>query len=133
MVERADGRPVTVDDCIQVSRAVSPRLDADKTIADRYTLEVSSPGIDRPLMRLKDFERFKGHMVRIDLGSPIEQQAGKQKRFQGHLVRIDGSSSNAEIELRTEGGKVRLPMNNIVRARLVATDAPARASEKTKH
>ncbi len=129
MAERADGKPMTVDDCVKISHAASEKLDSDETMADRYTLEVSSPGIDRPLVRLKDFERFTGHVARIELEAPKDGQ----KRFQGSIVRITGHEPDAEIELRTESGAVRVPMNSIARAKLVLTDALLGATAGTKH
>lgn len=134
MAERIDGKPMTVEDCVQISHAVSPKLDADPTMADQYTLEVSSPGVDRPLVRLKDFERFAGHMARIDLEMPMDcGQGSKQKRFQGSIVRINGREPNAEIELRTENGAVHVPINSIVRAKLVTVDKPSAHRTGSKH
>lgn len=133
MAERGDRKPMTVDDCVQISRAVSPLLDADDTMADRYTLEVSSPGIDRPLIRLKDFERFTGHVARIELETPLEVQGAKQRRFQGKIVRVSGREPDAELELRTESGEVRLPVHRIARAKLVPEDAPANMQAGRKH
>ncbi|MFY9287144.1 MAG: ribosome maturation factor RimP [Alphaproteobacteria bacterium] len=129
MAERHDTKPMTVDDCVRISHAVSEKLDADETMSDHYTLEVSSPGIDRPLVRLKDFERFTGHVARIELEAPQDGQ----KRFQGNIVRITGNDKDAEIEFRTEQGDVRVPMNSIARAKLVLTDALLGAKDSTKH
>ena len=129
MAERIDARPMTVDDCVKISHAVSEKLDADPEMVDNYTLEVSSPGIDRPLVRLKDFERFTGHLARVELAAP---QDGR-KRFQGSIVRITGREGDAEIELRTDDGAVRLPMNSIARAKLVLTDELLGKSLGTKH
>ncbi|MDP9126982.1 MAG: ribosome maturation factor RimP [Pseudomonadota bacterium] len=127
MAERLDETPMTVEDCVQISHSVSPKLDADVELADQYTLEVSSPGIDRPLVHLKDFERFKGHLARIDLETPLVTSAGtKQKRFQGSIVRINGAEPNAEIEIRTDSGAVCVPASNIARAKLVVVDTPTR-------
>jgi ribosome maturation factor RimP len=119
MAERLDEMPMTVDDCVKISHAVSEKLDTDDALADRYTLEVSSPGIDRPLVRLKDFERFRGHMARIELQAPV----GGQKRFQGSIVRVTGAETSAAIELRTESGEISVPLQSIARAKLVITDA----------
>jgi ribosome maturation factor RimP len=121
---------MTVDDCVKISHATSARLDSDETMNDKYTLEVSSPGIDRPLVRLKDFERFTGHVARIELQAPKD---GK-KRFQGSIIRITGQEPDAEIELRTDNGDIRVPMNSIARAKLVLTDALlGAAKDNTKH
>ena len=131
MAERADGKPMTVNDCAVISHAVSAKLDADPAYADRFTLEVSSPGIDRPLVRLKDYERFTGHVARVELGN----EGGEgPRRFQGSIVRITRQEPEAEIEFRTEAGDHRrVPMNNIARARLVLTDALLNPKGGTKH
>jgi ribosome maturation factor RimP len=133
MAERSDGKPMTVDDCVQISRAVSPLLDTQEEMADRYTLEVSSPGTDRPLIRLKDFERFTGHVARIELEAPLDGQKGGPKRFQGSIVRINGREPDAEVELRTENGAVRVPVQRIARARLVDSDKLSGVQGRTKH
>ena len=129
MAERMDNKPMTVDDCARISRAISAKREQTDPLAGRYTLEVSSPGIDRPLVRLKDFERFAGHTARIELEAPL----GGQKRFQGSIVRVTGSSPDAEIELKTEAGAVRVPANAIARAKLVLTEALLGAQGGTKH
>jgi ribosome maturation factor RimP len=129
MAERTDGQGMTVNDCVKISHAASDKLDTDDKMVDRYTLEVSSPGVDRPLVRLKDFERFTGHVARIDLEAPKD---GK-RRFEGSIVRITGEEPDAEIEICTEAGAVRVPMSNIARAKLVLTDALMNAKVGTKH
>ncbi len=133
MAERLDAKPMTVDDCVKISHATSARLDSDETMNDKYTLEVSSPGIDRPLVRLKDFERFTGHVARIELNGPLGGADGK-KRFQGSIVRITGQEPDAAIEFRTDTGDVSVPMSSIARAKLILTDALlGAAQDKTKH
>jgi ribosome maturation factor RimP len=122
MAERADGKPMTVEDCVAISHAASSKLDTDDTMADRYTLEVSSPGIDRPLIRLKDFERFAGHLARIELSAPLEVLGEKQRRFQGNIVRVKGQDNDAAIEFRTDKGEISVPMIAIAKAKLVMTD-----------
>ena len=129
MAERTDNKPMTVDDCARISHMISAKLDAADPLAGHYTLEVSSPGIDRPLVRLKDFERFAGHTARIELAAPL----GGQKRFQGNIVRVTGNAPDAEIELKTEAGAVRVPANAIARAKLVLTEALLGAQGGTKH
>src|SRR6056297_3500273 len=81
MVERADRAPMNVDDCAEVSRAVSAVLDVEDPVPGEYVLEVSSPGIDRPLTRLADFERFAGFEAKVETEAPIEGR----KRFRGRL------------------------------------------------
>ena len=133
MAERTDGKPMTVSDCTKISHAITDRLDAVEELADRYTLEVSSPGIDRPLVRLKDFERFTGHVARIELQAPHGDGEGQKKRFQGSIVRVTGTAPNAEIEFHTEAGDVRVSLQSIARARLVLTDALLNATGGSKH
>jgi ribosome maturation factor RimP len=133
MAERADGKPMTVEDCTKISHAISDRLDGVGDLADRYTLEVSSPGIDRPLVRLKDFERFTGHVARIELQAPLDAVPGRKKRFQGSIIRVTGAAPDAEIEFHTEAGDVRVSLQSIARARLVLTDALLNATGGSKH
>jgi len=115
MIERIDGREITVDDCADSSRAISALLDVEDPLPGAYELEVSSPGIDRPLTRPKDFERFAGHLARIETRRPIEGR----KRFQGRLV---GRSGEEIVVALTEGGEAHLPMTEIVKAKLMLTD-----------
>ena len=133
MAERADGKPMTVNDCTKISHAISDRLDVFADLVDRYTLEVSSPGIDRPLVRLKDYERFTGHVARIELEVPEGSGEGKKKRFQGSIVRVTGAAPDAEIEFHTEAGDVRVSLQSIARARLVLTDALLNATDGSQH
>lgn len=114
MIERLDERPIQVDDCAEVSRALSAILDVEDPIPGAYTLEVSSPGIDRPLIRLADFERFAGFEARIEMERPIEGR----RRFQGRIVGTDGEV----VRLRLDETEVPLPHTDILRAKLVLTD-----------
>jgi ribosome maturation factor RimP len=115
MAERADGR-MDVEDCARLSRRLSPILDAEDPIDGEYALEVSSPGIDRPLTRQGDFGRWAGHEARIELAIP----AAGRKRFQGTIIgETDGI---AEIRLK-EGDTVRLALADMAKASLVLTDA----------
>jgi len=114
MAERIDDAPMTVDDCAQISRSISAVLDVADPIAGTYTLEVSSPGIDRPLVRLDDYDRFAGFEARIDLGSPLDGR----KRFRGRVLGHNGE----QVRLATENGEVLLPFADITRAKLVLTD-----------
>jgi ribosome maturation factor RimP len=120
MAERRDAAPMTVDDCAEISRSVSALLDVADPIAGAYTLEVSSPGIDRPLMRAEDYERFAGFEAQVELAQP---QDGR-KRFRGRLL----GQAGGVVRLAVAGGEVRLPLAAIARAKLVLTDellAPA--------
>ena len=114
MAERKDRKAMTVDDCADLSRAISPVLDEKDPIEDNYTLEVSSPGIDRPLIKLDDFDRFKGFEAKVEALSLINGR----KRFSGRLQGIDGS----EVVLLFEGDDVRIPFDQIAKAKLVLTD-----------
>ncbi len=126
MVERQDGKALKVEDCVAVSRAASPLLDVEDPMAGSYTLEVSSPGIDRPLVRRKDFERFAGHDVRIETGEPQGGPAGGRRRFRGKLLGVEGES----VKLATAEGEALLPLEAIQKARLVLTDALLAAASR---
>jgi ribosome maturation factor RimP len=101
---------ITLDDCEKVSRAVSETLDASDPIPGRYTLEVSSPGLDRVLRTREHFERFAGERVRLEMMQPVDGR----KRFSGRLKAVGTS----DITLELDGGTVRLPIDDIHRARL---------------
>ncbi|WP_377843448.1 ribosome maturation factor RimP [Bosea sp. UC22_33] len=120
MAERPDGT-MNVEGCEEISQAVSPALDVDDPIQAAYHLEVSSPGIDRPLVRASDFERWAGHLAKIDTSEIV---AGR-KRFRGILRGVAGqdallSRDDAKSE---EERDVAIPMRAIAEARLVLTDA----------
>jgi ribosome maturation factor RimP len=132
MAERLDAKPMTINDCTEINHAVSAVLEADPQLVDTYTLEVSSPGVDRPLMKLKDYQRFTGHVARVELEMPLDA-AGGQKRFQGSIKRITRTEPDAEIEFQTDAGDVRVPMSTIARAKLVMTDALLNVKSDTKH
>ncbi len=114
MAERKDRRAMTVDDCAELSRAISPVLDEKDPIEDNYTLEVSSPGIDRPLVRLADFDRFKGFEAKIECLDTVNGR----KRFQGRLQGVDGD----RVVLTFDGADLRLPFDRIAKSKLVLTD-----------
>ena len=122
-LERADGAAMSVDDCAEISPSVSALLDAEDPIVGAYTLEVSCPGIDRPLTRPRDFERFAGFDARIETRDAI---AGR-RRFKGKLLGLAGGMVSIDVEEET----VHLPFEAIAKARLVLTDeliAAARAA-----
>ena len=100
---------VTLDDCAHVSRQLSARLDAEDPIEGRYTLEVSSPGLDRPLSRDRDFERFAGQRVKVTTESPIDGQ----RNFIGRLAGLMAGAVHLVLE---DGREVRIPRNRISRA-----------------
>lgn len=105
MADRADGGAMTVDDCADISHAVSALLDVEDPIASAYTLEVSSPGIDRPLTRLKDFERFKGLEARIETDIPLDGR----KRFRGTLYGVEGENVLIALDAKTSQPPKRKP------------------------
>jgi ribosome maturation factor RimP len=120
MAERADGT-MTVDDCETVSRALSPVLDVADPIERAYRLEVSSPGLDRPLVRRSDFERFAGHHVKVELAAAIDGR----RRFRGLLLGVDGDRARLRRDdtAAGEATEVSLPIADMAEARLVLTDA----------
>ena len=115
MIERLDQSPMTVDDCARVSRAVSALLDVEDPVPGAYTLEVSSPGIDRPLVRLNDFARFAGHAARIELSRLVDGR----RRYQGRLIGIEGD----RVCIEADGTEVRVAFADIARAKLLLSDA----------
>ena len=114
MAERLDEQPMGVDDCSEVTHTVSALLDVADPIEHSYTLEVSSPGIDRPLIRREDYERFRGHEARLELATPIEGR----RRFRGKLLGVDAD----RVRLNLGAEVVELPLARIQRAKLVLTD-----------
>ena len=119
MAERPDGSMV-VEDCETISRALSPVLDAADPIEPAYRFEVSSPGIDRPLVRKSDFERHKGHLVKIEMEIPVQGR----KRFRGHLAGTEGEAIRLRRDDAAEGeeAEVLLPIEEMSEAKLVLTD-----------
>jgi ribosome maturation factor RimP len=117
MAERPDGT-MSVEDCADVSRQLSPLLDANDPIAGHYTLEISSPGIDRPLARPSDFVAWAGHEARIE----TKELVGGRRRFRGILKGLAGDDVEIEVPPDQGGPEVRLPMSVISEARLVLTD-----------
>ncbi len=119
MAERPDGT-MTVEDCETVSRGVSPALDVDDPINRAYHLEISSPGIDRPLVRPGDFERWAGHELKIEMAV---MQDGR-KRFRGKLLGLKGDAAVVRLpDVRgDEPDTVELPLADIGEAKLVLTD-----------
>lgn len=113
MAERPEGW-IEVDDCAKISRAVSAVLDVEDPISGEYTLEVSSPGIDRPLTRLKDFERYSDYEVRLETSELIEGR----KRFKGVLHGVEGN----EVLIEIEEGTIGLDFDWLTDAKLVLTD-----------
>jgi len=114
MAERADQQGMTVDDCADISRAVSALLDVEDPISGSYDLEVSSPGIDRPLTRPQDFTRFAGELAKVELRDTVDGQ----RRFRGLLKGVEDGAA----VLETEKGVVHLPIADIEKAKLALPD-----------
>src|SRR6476469_1340179 len=119
MAERPDGT-MTVEDCEMVSRALSPVLDVADPIDRTYLLEISSPGIDRPLVRKSDFERYAGHLAKIETLVPFEGR----KRFRGVLAGTEGEAVRIRRDDVAEGesAEVLLPIEEMNEAKLILTD-----------
>ena len=121
MAERPDTRQLSLEDCATLSRRLSDVLDEKDPIEHTYRLEVSSPGIDRPLTRLEDFEDWKGHEAKISLTEKLEGR----RQFNGELLGSDGSF----IRIDVPGlGEARLPFTAIHSAKLVMTDKLIKAT-----
>jgi ribosome maturation factor RimP len=116
MAERASDGDMVVEDCARLSRAISEVLDAADPIAGEYTLEVSSPGVDRPLTRLKDFRAYEGYEVKLEL----DRLAEGRKRFRGQLAGVEGDEVGIDLEGEEETAMV--PFAWILDAKLVLTD-----------
>jgi ribosome maturation factor RimP len=123
MAERRDDAAMTVDDCADISRSVSAILDVADPIPGAYSLEISSPGIDRPLVRREDFDRFAGYEARVELAQPMDGR----RRFKGRLLGRDGDEVRMTVE---DGGEVALPFPAIAKAKLVLTDELIAAAQK---
>ena len=117
MAERPDGE-MTVSDCETVSEAVSPALDVEDPIDKAYNLEISSPGIDRPLVRRSDFARWQGHEAKVEMNVGIDGR----RRFRGLLGPVAGDAVEIESEGEDGVAKVALAFDDMVDARLILTD-----------
>lgn len=112
----APGQGVTLDDCAAVSRALEPMLDARDNLGENYALEVSSPGVERPLVKPHDFERFAGHEVALIGQAPL---AGRSRRLEGELLGYAANDGD-RVRLRLEDGDVvDIPRDEVARAHLV--------------
>lgn len=128
MAERRDGTGIDVEDCATISRAISAVMDVEDPIKSAFTLEVSSPGIDRPLTRVKDFETWAGFEARVEMAVPVEGR----RRFTGRLM---GVGENETILIETEEDeRFALPFVDLQRAKLLLTDEliAAATTEQTK-
>jgi len=120
MAERPDGS-MSVDDCEEVSRALSPVLDVEDPVSGAYRLEISSPGIDRPLVRRGDFQRWVGHLAKLEMAVAVNGR----KRFRGTLLGVegDGLALLRDDAREDEEPQVALPLADLGEAHLVLTDA----------
>jgi len=124
MAERLDGTAMSVEDCAAISRSVSAVLDVEDPIPHAYELEVSSPGIDRPLTRRKDWTRWAGHVARVELGEAIEGR----RRVKGVILGLEGETARLRLD---EGAEIAIPLAAVHRAKLVLTDALIEESSKS--
>ncbi|MBL6852578.1 MAG: ribosome maturation factor RimP [Alphaproteobacteria bacterium] len=126
MAERPDGT-MNVDDCAQLSRALLDFIEKENPLEGDFELEVSSPGIDRPLTRLTDYARWAGHEAKLELFAPIasvgesqsDQPNKARKRFRGKLLGLDGQ----DVTIESQGQRYAIPFRGIAEAKLVLTDA----------
>ncbi|MCW8836618.1 MAG: ribosome maturation factor RimP [Rhodospirillales bacterium] len=122
MAEPKADRPMGVEDCAAISRALSAILDVEEPIDEAYSLEVSSPGIDRPLTRPEHFERYVGFDAKVEMDHLIDGR----KRFTGKLLGVEGE----EVLIEIEDNPVRLPLDGVQKAKLVLTDALLKAAAR---
>jgi ribosome maturation factor RimP len=115
MAERPDGT-LSIEDCEAASRALSPVLDVTDPIEGSYRLEMSSPGIDRPLARHSDFDRYAGHVAHVEMTALVDGR----RRFRGQLLGTEGDSARIRVD---DGTDVVLPIEEMMEAKLVLTDA----------
>ncbi|MBO7332903.1 MAG: ribosome maturation factor RimP [Alphaproteobacteria bacterium] len=114
MVEKIDRTGMQIDDCEKLSKTFSALLDVEDPITSRYMLEVTSPGIDRPLVRLEDYERFKGYEAKLETLTPIEGR----KRFRGKIVGIQEDN----VVFLFEEKEMQISFSQVSKAKLVLTD-----------
>lgn len=116
MADRADGSQITVADCEAISHALGAVLDVEDPLPGAWSLEVSSAGIDRPLTRAKDWNRYAGHLARAETSTPIDGR----RRFSGVALGADETGARLRLD---DGNEIVLPLDAIRRAKLVLTDA----------
>jgi len=127
MAERKSDGTMEVGDCERLSRELSATLEVEDPMSDAYVLEVSSPGLDRPLTDLRDFETYEGYLARLELDRMVEGR----KRFRGILAGTDGDS--IEINLDNEEQTAQIPFAWVSEAKLLITDELIAAGQKAKH
>ena len=114
MIERQDREALTVDDCASASKAISGLLDVEDPIGGAYNLEISSPGLDRPLTRIGDFERFAGFEAKIEVTVPVNGR----KRLRGQVLGVE----NGNVRISRDEGSHSVPFETIKKAKLILTD-----------
>lgn len=124
MIERSDRAALLVDDCALASKTISALLDVEDPIGGAYNLEVSSPGLDRPLTRIGDFERFAGFEAKIEMTAPIDGR----KRLRGQVLGVEGGN----VRISQDGGAASVPFETIKKAKLILTDDLLSAAETQK-
>ena len=124
MIERQDHEPLTVDNCAAASKSISALLDVEDPIGGAYNLEVSSPGLDRPLTRISDFERFAGFHAKIEMTEPIDGR----KRLRGQVLGVE----NGKVRISADDGSAVVPFETIKKAKLILTDELISAAQSQK-
>ncbi len=114
MIERQDREALTVDDCASASKAISALLDVEDPIGGAYNLEISSPGLDRPLTRIGDFERFAGFEAKIEVTVSVDGR----KRLRGQVLGVE----NGNVRISRDEGSHSVPFETIKKAKLILTD-----------
>lgn len=115
LAENPETHNINIDECAKISRALSAVFDVEDPINGKYRLEVSSPGIDRPLTRLEDFKTYEGYEIKVESDTPAENG---QKKFRGRLTGLDGET----ILMTTEQGNAQIPYASITKAKLVMSE-----------
>ncbi len=121
LVEKLDLSPISIDECERVSKAFSTILDVEDIIKDKYMLEVSSAGMDRPLVKLDDYKRFTGRNVKLELKMPRSAE-DTRKRLKGKILSVDGTTINLETTLDKKLQTVDLKFDNILKCKLLVDD-----------
>lgn len=127
MAERPDGQ-MDVEDCAALSRAVSEVLEAADPLAEEYVLEVSSPGIDRPLTAGEDYARFAGHEARVELAKGLDGR----RRFKGVILGLEGADIVMDVTVEKNIARIRIPLSDITEAKLLLTDRLIQESLKAR-
>jgi ribosome maturation factor RimP len=124
MAENPSTKNLGVEDCTKLSKALSAILDVEDPITGAYRLEVSSPGIDRPLVKIEDFETYKGMDAKLESDTPTSTG---QRKFTGSLQGVNGNS----VVIETDQGLAEIPFNNLIKAKLVLNEKLLQKTQKT--